>query len=95
MYSLLLDTYVKYPDEKFRLFHTIDTIPAVVRKADWPLRWIDSSGSFAEHLVAFACIRGIFFTDSFCAIFWLKKRGLMPGLTFSNKFILLRRGPPL
>ncbi|XP_009419375.2 ribonucleoside-diphosphate reductase small chain [Musa acuminata AAA Group] len=87
MYSLLLDTYVKDPDDKYRLFHAIDTVPAVARKADWALRWIDSSGSFAERLVAFACVEGIFFSGSFCAIFWLKKRGLMPGLTFSNELI--------
>ncbi|WOL12844.1 hypothetical protein Cni_G21612 [Canna indica] len=87
MYSLLLDTYIKDPDEKSRLFHAIDTVPAVARKAEWTLRWIESSGSFAERIVAFACVEGIFFSGSFCAIFWLKKRGLMPGLTFSNELI--------
>ncbi|WOL12842.1 hypothetical protein Cni_G21610 [Canna indica] len=87
MYSLLLDTYIKDPEEKSRLFHAIDTVPAVARKAEWALRWIESSGSFAERIVAFACVEGIFFSGSFCAIFWLKKRGLMPGLTFSNELI--------
>ncbi|CAL9085100.1 unnamed protein product, partial [Musa acuminata var. zebrina] len=87
MYSLLLDTYIKDPDEKTRLFRAIETVPSVARKADWALRWIESSGSFAERIVAFACVEGIFFSGSFCAIFWLKKRGLMPGLTFSNELI--------
>jgi len=85
-YALLIDTYVKDPVEKDRLFHAIDTIPAVKRKAEWALRWIDN-GSFAERLVAFAAVEGIFFSGSFCSIFWLKKRGLMPGLTFSNELI--------
>ncbi|CAD5178848.1 unnamed protein product [Musa acuminata subsp. malaccensis] len=87
MYSLLLDTYIKDPGEKSRLFHAIDTVPPVARKAEWALRWIESSVSFAERLVAFACVEGVFFSGSFCAIFWLKKRGLMPGLTFSNELI--------
>ncbi|GAC1585904.1 MAG: ribonucleotide-diphosphate reductase subunit beta [Ginsengibacter sp.] len=85
-YALLIDTYVKDPHEKDRLFHAIDTIPAVKKKAEWALRWIDN-GSFAERLVAFAAVEGIFFSGSFCSIFWLKKRGLMPGLTFSNELI--------
>ncbi|KAM1323407.1 hypothetical protein ACFX2I_044728 [Malus domestica] len=87
MYSLLLETYIKDSDEKHRLFHAIDTIPCVAKKAQWALRWIDGSESFAERIVAFACVEGIFFSGSFCAIFWLKKRGLMPGLTFSNELI--------
>ncbi|KAJ6822213.1 ribonucleoside-diphosphate reductase small chain [Iris pallida] len=87
MYSLLLETYIDDPDEKTRLFSAIETVPCVARKADWALRWIDSADGFAERLVAFACIEGIFFSGSFCAIFWLKKRGLMPGLTFSNELI--------
>jgi len=87
MYSLLLETYIKDSKEKTRLFHAIDTIPCVTKKANWALRWIDSSESFAERLVAFACVEGIFFSGSFCSIFWLKKRGLMPGLTFSNELI--------
>ena len=85
-YALLIDTYIKDPKEKDRLFHAIDTIPAVKRKAEWALRWIDN-GTFAERLVAFAAVEGIFFSGSFCSIFWLKKRGLMPGLTFSNELI--------
>lgn len=85
-YALLIDTYIKDPSEKDRLFHAIDTVPAVKRKAEWALRWIDN-GSFAERLVAFAAVEGIFFSGSFCSIFWLKKRGLMPGLTFSNELI--------
>nr|GMC46269.1 ribonucleoside-diphosphate reductase small chain [Ipomoea batatas]GMC48664.1 ribonucleoside-diphosphate reductase small chain [Ipomoea batatas] len=79
MYSLLLETYIKDSEEKDRLFHAIDTVPCVEKKAKWALRWIDGSESFAERLLAFACVEGIFFSGSFCAIFWLKKRGLMPG----------------
>lgn len=86
MYSLLIDTYIKDPSEKDKLFNAIETIPCVKRKAEWALRWIDK-GSFAERLVAFAVVEGIFFSGSFCSIFWLKKRGLMPGLTFSNELI--------
>lgn len=85
-YSLLIDTYVKDPTEKNKLFNAIETIPCVKKKADWALRWIDN-GSFAERLIAFAAVEGIFFSGSFCSIFWLKKRGLMPGLTFSNELI--------
>lgn len=85
-YALLIDTYVKDPVEKDRLFHAIDTVPAVKRKAEWALRWIEN-GTFAQRLVAFAAVEGIFFSGSFCSIFWLKKRGLMPGLTFSNELI--------
>src|ERR1700734_3096494 len=85
-YALLIDTYIKDPQEKHRLFHAIETIPAVKRKAEWALRWIEN-GSFAERLVAFAAVEGIFFSGSFCSIFWMKKRGLMPGLTFSNELI--------
>lgn len=86
MYSLLIDTYIKDPVRKNYLFKAIDTIPAVSRKAEWALRWIQSD-NFAERLVAFAAVEGIFFSGSFCSIFWLKKRGLMPGLTFSNELI--------
>lgn len=86
MYSLLIDTYVKDPQEKDYLLRAMETIPCVQRKADWALRWIESGG-FSERLVAFAAVEGIFFSGSFCAIFWLKKRGLMPGLTFSNELI--------
>jgi ribonucleoside-diphosphate reductase beta chain len=85
-YALLIDTYIKDPKEKDHLFHAIETVPAVQKKAEWALRWIDN-GSFAERLVAFAAVEGIFFSGSFCSIFWLKKRGLMPGLTFSNELI--------
>jgi ribonucleoside-diphosphate reductase beta chain len=85
-YALLIDSYVKDPKEKHRLFHAIETVPAVRKKAEWALRWIQN-GSFAERLVAFAAVEGIFFSGSFCSIFWLKKRGLMPGLTFSNELI--------
>jgi len=87
-YSLLIDTYLKNDEvEKSRLFHAIETIPCVTEKANWAMKWIKSSNSFAERLVAFAAVEGIFFSGSFCAIFWLKKRGLMPGLTFSNELI--------
>ncbi len=85
-YSLLIDTYVKDPKEKDSLFHAIDTMDCVKKKADWALRWIDK-GNFQERLIAFAAVEGIFFSGSFCSIFWLKKRGLMPGLTFSNELI--------
>ncbi len=85
-YALLIDTYIKDPAEKARLFNAIETVPCVKKKAEWALRWIDQ-GSFAERLVAFAAVEGIFFSGSFCSIFWLKKRGLMPGLTFSNELI--------
>ena len=85
-YSLLIDTYIKDDKEKDKLFNAIDTIDCVKKKADWALRWIDE-GSYAERLVAFAAVEGIFFSGSFCSIFWLKKRGLMPGLSFSNELI--------
>lgn len=85
-YSLLIDTYIKDSAEKNHLFKAIETLPCVTKKAEWALRWI-SNGSFAERLVAFAAVEGIFFSGSFCSIFWLKKRGLMPGLSFSNELI--------
>ena len=85
-YSLLIDTYIKDTAEKNHLFNAIDTLECVKKKADWALRWIEK-GSFAERLVAFAAVEGIFFSGSFCSIFWLKKRGLMPGLSFSNELI--------
>lgn len=87
MYSLLLETYIRDAKVKHRLFNAIESIPSVARKAKWALNWIGSSSSFAERLVAFSCVEGIFFSGSFCAIFWLKKRGIMPGLTFSNELI--------
>lgn len=85
-YSLLIDTYIKDPKEKDRLFNAIDTVPCVSKKAEWALKWINN-GSFIERLLAFAAVEGIFFSGSFCSIFWLKKRGLMPGLSFSNELI--------
>lgn len=85
-YSLLIDTYIKDDKDKDKLFNAIDTLDCVKTKADWALRWIDE-GSFAERLIAFAAVEGIFFSGSFCSIFWLKKRGLMPGLSFSNELI--------
>ena len=86
-YGLLIDTYIKDEKQKNYLFHAIDNIPCIKKKADWALRYIYSNDNFAERLVAFAAIEGIFFSGSFCSIFWLKKRGLMPGLTFSNELI--------
>lgn len=87
MYSLLLDTYIKDQQEKTKHFHAVDSFPCIKAKADWATKWIQSGESFGERLVAFAAVEGIFFSGSFCAIFWLKKRGLMPGLTFSNELI--------
>lgn len=86
-YSLLIDQYVKDPIEKNKLFQAIDEIPCIRKKALWALKWIDEQSSFTIRLVAFACVEGIFFSGSFCAIYWLKKRGLLPGLTFSNELI--------
>ena len=85
-YSLLIDTYVKDEAEKADLFNALDVFPAIRKKADWALKWIESD-SFAERLIAFAAVEGIFFSGAFCSIYWLKKRGLMPGLTFSNELI--------
>ncbi len=85
-YSLLIDTYIKDPKEKDYLFNALETVPAVQKKGQWALTWINSE-NFAERLIAFAAVEGIFFSGSFCSIFWLKKRGLMPGLTFSNELI--------
>ena len=87
-YSLLIDTYIKDTLEKDRLFNAIETIPSVKKKADWALKWIsDDTSSFGKRVTAFAAVEGIFFSGSFCSIFWLKKRGLMPGLSFSNELI--------
>lgn len=86
-YALLIDTYIKDTQEKERLFNAISTIPCVKEKADWAFKWITSSESFAQRLIAFAIVEGVFFSGSFCAIYWLKKRGLMPGLCTSNEFI--------
>ena len=85
-YSLLIDTYIKDPQEKDRLFNALDTVPAVAKKGEWALKWIGSE-NFVERIIAFAAVEGIFFSGSFCSIFWLKKRGLMPGLSFSNQLI--------
>ena len=87
-YSLLIDTYIREPIQRERLFDAVETIPCIKKKADWALRWIsDKRSTFAERLIAFAAVEGIFFSGSFASIFWLKKRGLMPGLTFSNELI--------
>ncbi|ORZ26021.1 ribonucleoside-diphosphate reductase small chain [Absidia repens] len=91
-YSLLIDTYIKDPVEKENLFDAIETIPCIKKKADWAFRWISGNESFAERLVAFAAVEGIFFSGAFASIFWLKKRGLMPGLTFSNELICRDEG---
>jgi ribonucleoside-diphosphate reductase subunit M2 len=86
-YSLLIDTYIKDEEEKAKLFNAINTVPCIERKAEWALEWMGSDKSFATRLVGFACVEGIFFSGAFCSIFWLKKRGLLPGLTFSNELI--------
>ena len=86
-YSLLIDQYVKDKDEQMKYFRAIDTIPAIKKKADWAMYWIDSHEDYPTRLLAFACVEGIFFSGSFCAIYWIKKRGLLPGLTFSNELI--------
>jgi len=86
-YALLIDNYIKDPTEKDHLFRAITTVPAVEKKAQWAVRWFDEESCFAERLIGYACVEGILFSGSFCAIYWLKKRGLMPGLTFSNELI--------
>lgn len=87
-YSLLIDTYIKDKEEKSKLFNAITNYPCIKKKSDWAQKWIhDNRSSFATRLVAFACVEGIFFSGAFCSIYWLKKRGLMPGLTFSNELI--------
>ena len=93
VYSLLIDTYIKDSVEKSKLFNALDNFPCIKKKADWALKWIeDPDSSFAIRLVAFAAVEGIFFSGSFCSIYWLKKRGLMPGLTFSNELIARDEG---
>ena len=88
MYSLLIDTYIKENDEKQKLFEALNNFPCIKKKADWAIKWInDKRSSFATRLLAFACVEGIFFSGAFCSIYWLKKRGKMPGLTFSNELI--------
>jgi ribonucleoside-diphosphate reductase beta chain len=86
-YSLLIDQYVKDKDEQMKYFRAIDEIPAIRKKAQWAIKWIESPTDYATRLIGFACVEGIFFSGSFCAIYWLKKRGLLPGLTFSNELI--------
>jgi len=86
-YSLLIEQYIRDSDERMKLFHAIETIPAVAVKAQWAVDWMNPDRSFYERLVGFACVEGILFSGSFCAVYWLKKRGLMPGLTFSNELI--------
>lgn len=88
MYSLLIDTYIKDNAERSRLFNAVETMPCIAKKAEWAMKWIgNKEAPYAERIVAFAAVEGIFFSGSFAAIFWLKKRGLMPGLTFSNELI--------
>ena len=92
-YSLLIDTYIKEEKTKTELFHALENFPCIKKKADWALKWInDKRSSFATRLIAFACVEGIFFSGAFCSIYWLKKRGLMPGLTFSNELIARDEG---
>lgn len=86
-YSLLIDTYIKDPKKREQIFKAVQNMPTVAKKAEWAMKWIKSGNKFAERIVAFAAVEGIFFSGSFCAIFWLKKRGLMPGLCTSNEFI--------
>merc|ERR1712115_290095 len=86
-YSLLIEQYIKEPSEKDKIFNAIETMPAVREKAQWAIQWMQKENSFAERVIAFAAVEGILFSGSFCAIYWLKKRGLMPGLTFSNELI--------
>jgi ribonucleoside-diphosphate reductase beta chain len=87
VYSLLIDTYISDPTRKAELFHAAEGIPCIKRKADWAIKWIQSDRPFRERIIAFAVVEGVFFSGAFCAIFWLKKRGLLPGLTFSNEMI--------
>jgi len=86
-YSLLIEQYIRDPEEKENTFNAISTMPAVREKAEWAIQWMNQENSFAERIIAFAAVEGILFSGSFCAIYWLKKRGLMPGLTFSNELI--------
>merc|ERR1712203_87341 len=86
-YSLLIEQYIREPAEKEIIFNAIETMPAVREKAQWAIQWMQKENSFAERIIAFAAVEGILFSGSFCAIYWLKKRGLMPGLTFSNELI--------
>jgi len=93
VYSLLIDTYIKNETEKKTLFQAIDNFPCIKKKADWAIKWIqDNRSSFATRLVAFACVEGIFFSGAFCSIYWIKKKGVLPGLTFSNELIARDEG---
>jgi len=93
IYSLMIDTYVKSSEEKDKLFNAIETIPCIKKKAEWAIKWImDEKSSFAQRLIAFSIVEGVFFSGSFCAIYWLKKRGLMSGLTSANEFIARDEG---
>jgi ribonucleotide reductase beta subunit family protein with ferritin-like domain len=88
MYSILIETYIQQPDDKLKLFQALDNYPCIAKKGNWAKKWIgDNRSSFATRLIAFACVEGIFFSSSFASIYWIKKRGLMPGLTFSNELI--------
>merc|ERR1711998_180966 len=91
-YSLLIEQYIREPSEKEKIFNAIETMPAVREKAQWAIQWMQKENSFAERIIAFAAVEGILFSGSFCAIYWLKKRGLMPGLTFSNELIARDEG---
>merc|ERR1712179_494873 len=86
-YSLLIEQYIREPTEKQNIFNAIETMPAVREKANWAIQWMQKENCFAERVIAFAAVEGLLFSGSFCAIYWLKKRGLMPGLTFSNELI--------
>ena len=89
MYSTLIETYISDKTEKSRLFNSLNEFPCIKKKADWAIKWIeDKRSGFATRLIAFACVEGIFFSGAFCSIYWLKKRGIMPGLTFSNNYML-------
>lgn len=92
MYSLLIDTYISDNEEKNRLLNAIDTIDIIKKKADWAVKWIDSQEDFAKRLIAFSIVEGVFFSSSFCSIYWLKQRGVMPGLSFSNELIARDEG---
>merc|ERR1719361_610441 len=92
-YSLLIDPYISSEQEKNELFNAMEKIDCIKKKAEWAMKWMSAEVAFCQRLVAFACVEGIFFSGSFCALFWLKKRGLMPGLTFSNELISRDEGP--
>lgn len=91
-YSLLIDTYIRDEEMKSYLFRSMETIPVIKKKAEWAMKWMTSTNTFAERIVAFSAVEGIFFSGAFCAIYWLKKRGVMPGLTYSNELIARDEG---